>query len=295
MIEKKHPQLSIRQQADLLEVNRNRLKPAAKKLRKDDEEIMKEIDVIYTKWPFYGARKIIRELLTRGISIGRKRCKRLMEIMGIEALVPKPSLSRPNKQHHKYPYLLRNKRIEQADEVWATDITYIPMERGHVYLVAIIDWKTRAVLSWEISNTLDTNFCVSAYQAALKVAGRSPGIMNTDQGSQFTSREWVETVETSGARVSMDGKGRWMDNVFIERLWRSLKYEELRLWSYGSIPEVTANVAKWMNFYNHERIHQALDYQTPWSHYRPGENKKQDGRLTKPEKFPPRGKEGKAA
>lgn len=294
MIETNHSQLSIRQQAELLNVNRNRLQPSEKKLREGDEEIMKQIDIIYTKCPFFGTRKIIRELLTRGISIGRKRCKRLMDRMGIEALVPKPSLSRPNKQHHKYPYLLRNKTIKRADEVWAADITYIPMERGHVYLVAIIDWKTRAVLSWEISNTLDTTFCVSAYEAAVQKAGRAPKIMNTDQGSQFTSSEWVDTVKSSGARVSMDGKGRWMDNVFIERLWRSLKYEELRLWSYDSIPEVIANVAKWMSFYNHERIHQALGYQTPWSQYRP-ERKKKNENLTKQEEFPPRGKKAKAA
>ena len=162
-------------------------------------------------FPFYRARKIVRELRGVGIRIGRKRCRRLMRAMGIEALVPKPSTSIPDKQHKKYPYLLRESAVSAPDVVWAADITYVPMYEGHVYLVAIMDWHTRAVLSWRVSTTMDAGFCVEAYREALRVAGRAPAIMNTDQGSQFTGEEWIEVVEASGARVSMDGKGRWMD------------------------------------------------------------------------------------
>lgn len=294
MIEKHHSQLSVRKQCQLLAVNRNRLSPRKPKQVEGDEAIMKEIDRIYTEFPFLGARKIMAELRDVGIRIGRKRCRRLMKTMGIEALVPKPSTSVPDKQHRKYPYLLRERAVSQPDEVWAADITYVPMYEGHVYLVAIMDWHTRAVLSWRVSTTMDAGFCVEAYQDALQVAGRVPRIMNTDQGSQFTGEEWITAVEASGARVSMDGKGRWMDNVFIERLWRSLKYEELRLWSYDTVADVTARIDKWMAFYNHRRKHQTLGYEVPWSHYRPeptGEDRKT---LTK-HKFPPRGTEARAA
>jgi putative transposase len=294
MIEEHHPQLSVRKQCELLAVNRNRLSPPQPKRVEGDEAIMKAIDRIYTECPFYGARKIVVELREVGIRIGRKRCRRLMKTMGIEALVPKPSTSVPNKQHKKYPYLLRENEVSKADEVWAADITYVPMYEGHVYLVAIMDWHTRAVLSWRVSTTMDAGFCVAAYRDAVKVAGRAPGIMNTDQGSQFTGEQWIGTVESSGARVSMDGKGRWMDNVFIERLWRSLKYEQLRLWSYATVAEVTARIDTWMDFYNHRRKHQSLDYETPWSHYRPGSTKTGRETLTT-QKFPPRGTEARAA
>lgn len=190
-----------------------------------------------------------------------------MKVMGIEAMVPKPNTSKPAPGHKIYPYLLREKAIEAADEAWCTDITYLPMESGHAYLIAIMDWHTRAVLSWEVSNTMDTNFCLRAFRRALDETGRKPLIMNTDQGSQFTSKEWTTEIEEAGIKVSMDGKGRWMDNVFIERLWRSLKYEKLRLWSYRDIPELTGHISDWMNYYNHERKHQALSYETPWSRY----------------------------
>ncbi len=190
-----------------------------------------------------------------------------MKVMGIEAMVPKPNTSKPAPGHKIYPYLLRTKAINAADEVWCTDITYVPMESGHAYLIAIMDWHTRAVLSWEVSNTMDTNFCLRALRQALDVTGRKPLIMNTDQGSQFTSKEWTTAIEEAGIKVSMDGKGRWMDNVFIERLWRSLKYEKLRLWSYRDIPELTGHISDWMDYYNHERKHQTLNYETPWSHY----------------------------
>jgi len=294
MIEKHHPQLSVRQQCELLAVNRNRLSPREPKRVEGDEAIMKEIDRIYTEFPFYGARKILVELREVGIRVARKRCRRLMKTMGIEALVPKPSTSVPDKQHAKYPYLVRESAVNKPDEVWAADITYIPMYEGHVYLVAIMDWNTRAVLSWRVSTTMDAGFCVEAYRDALRVAGRAPDIMNTDQGSQFTGEEWIEAVKASGARVSMDGKGRWMDNVFIERLWRSLKYEQLRLWSYGTVAEVTRQIGKWMDFYNHRRKHQSLGYEVPWSQYRP-DGERPEAEILTNQKIPPRGTEARAA
>ena len=268
MIEKDHGKLSVRKQCELLAVNRNRLGPPHPKATAEDLEIMRQIELIHTDFPFLGSRKIVRELRDVGWRIGRKRCRRLMKLMGIEALVPKPSLSEPAPGHKIYPYLLRDLEIGRADQVWCTDITYIPMEHGHAYLIAIMDWNTRAVLSWEVSNTMDTAFCLRALHRAVEVAGCAPEILNTDQGSQFTSEEWVSAVEGYGTKVSMDGRGRWMNNVFIERLWRSLKYEKLRLWSYRDIPELCAHIDDWMAYYNHDRKHQALDYGTPWSLYR---------------------------
>lgn len=269
MIEKDHPQLSVRTQCKLLEVNRNRLTPRATKLTGEDETIMKELDVIYTRWPFYGQRKLQRELWKLGWKIGRKRTRRLMKTMGIEALVPKPSLSQPNKNHTIHPYLLRNLTVTEVDQVWCSDITYIPMEKGHAYLVAIMDWKSRAVLSWELSNTMDSGFCVRALRRAMEATGRKPEIFNTDQGSQFTGQDWIGELKKNEIRISMDGKGRWMDNVFIERLWRSLKYERIRLYSYANLRELREHITTWMDFYNHERDHQHLDYTTPWSNYNP--------------------------
>ncbi len=266
MIIRNHPQLSIRRQCELLGVNRNRLKKPDR-INEEDREIMRDLDEIYLALPFYGQRKLLRELRKKGWKIGRKRVRRLMRIMGIEALVPKPSLSKPAPGHKIYPYLLRNLDITEVDQVWCADITYLPMEKGHAYLVAIMDWKSRAVLSWEVSNTMDSAFCVRALRAAIQRTGRKPQIFNTDQGSQFTGSDWIEELKAHKIKISMDGKGRWMDNVFIERLWRSLKYEKIRLFSYGSLGELRCHVDDWMNFYNHERMHQHLDYQTPWSHY----------------------------
>jgi len=269
MIENQHPQLSIRKQAKMLGVNRNRLKPSRPKTTKEDLEIIKVMDALHMELPFYGQRKLPLELLDLGYKIGRKRVRRLMIIMGIEALVPQPCTSKPNKENHIYPYLLRNRKITEVDEVWCADITYIPMEKGHAYLVSIMDWHSRAVLSWEVSNTMDTGFCVRALKAAMSATGRKPRIFNTDQGSQFSSHEWTGELKKNGIQISMDGKGRWMDNVFIERLWRSIKYEKLRLWSYDTIGELRELVSNWMGFYNHRRKHQALGYATPWSLYSP--------------------------
>ena len=267
MIENQHPKLSIRKQAKMLGVNRNRLKPRRPKTTKEDLEIIKIMDDLHMRLPFYGQRKLRLELRDLGYKVGRKRVRRLMVIMGIEALVPQPGTSKPNKANHIYPYLLRHRQITEVDEVWCADITYIPMEKGHAYLVAIMDWHSRAVLSWEVSNTMETGFCVRALKAAMASTGRKPTIFNTDQGSQFSSSEWTGELKKNGIEISMDGKGRWMDNVFIERLWRSIKYEKLRLWSYNTVGDLRRLVADWMQFYNHERKHQALDYATPWSLY----------------------------
>jgi len=269
MIDHGHPQLSIRKQCELLQVNRNRLAPREPKRTAADIEIMRLIDVIHTGHPFLGARKIRLDLRDLGWRVGRRRVRRLMRLMGIEALVPQPYTSKASPENPVYPYLLRDRAVTRADEVWCADITYVPMEKGHAYLVAIMDWHTRAVLAWELSNTMDTAFCLRALRRALAETGRIPEIFNTDQGSQFTSREWVGELERHGVKVSMDGRGRWMDNVFIERLWRSLKYEKLRLWSYRDLPELEAHIDSWMGYYNRRRKHQALDYATPWSLYEP--------------------------
>ena len=188
---------------------------------------------------------------------------------GIEAIAPKRWTSMPDASHRKHPYLLKGLEINRPDQVWCTDITYIPMDRGHAYLVAVMDWHTRAVLSWKLSNTLDTAFCVEALKEAVATAGCVPEIFNTDQGCQFTSNDWIGAVEGLGIQVSMDGRGRWMDNVFIERLWRSLKCERLYLSSYRNLIELKAGIDEWMHDYNHHRIHQALDYAKPWQLYRP--------------------------
>ena len=269
MIENNHKKLSIRRQCELLKVNRNRLAPATPRITAEDEEIMRCLDKIHTDLPFYGARKLCLELRDYGWRVGRRRVARLMRLMGIAALVPQPSTSKPAKDHMVYPYLLRNREISKVDEVWCADITYIPMAKGHAYLVAVMDWHSRAVLAWEVSNTMDSTFCVRALKQAMVRTGRKPEIFNTDQGSQFTGRDWISTLESNGIAVSMDGKGRWMDNVFIERLWRSLKYEKIRLWSYDTVGELRNHIAEWMSFYNHRRKHQTLDYATPWSIYEP--------------------------
>ena len=263
MIDDQHPKLSIRKQAWLLGVNRNRLQARQTRTLKEDEKIMRRLDELHTKWPFLGQRRLIEELRDQGIVIGRKRMRRLMKTMGIEAIAPKPPMSIPAPGHKIYPYLLRHTRVTDVDQVWCADITYIPMAHGHVYLTAIMDWHSRAVISWELSNTADTAMCLRALHRAF-ASGRRPAIFNTDQGSQFTNREWISEIKSRGIKVSMDGKGRWIDNVFIERLWRSLKYEKTRLWSYETIVELEIHIREWMGYYNHRRKHQHLNHQAPW-------------------------------
>jgi putative transposase len=270
MIEKDHPRLSVRRQAELLGVNRNRLRPRRPKANEDDVALMAEIDRIHTEWPVYGSRKLCAELFRRtGRRVGRGRMRRLMRLMGIEAVAPRPRTSVPAAGAAKYPYLLRGVAVERPDQAWCVDITYLPLPGGYCYLVAVMDWHSRAVLGWSVSNTLDTGFCLEALAMAVRVAGCVPGIINTDQGCQFTSREWIAAVEALGARVSMDGRGRWLDNVFIERLWRSLKYEGVLLAEHRNVREMTLAVDGWLGRYNRGRIHQSHRYATPWEVYRP--------------------------
>lgn len=229
---------------------------------------MHRLDEIYTKQPFYGARKMMTILRDEGRRVNRKRVQRLMRLMGMEAVYPKPRLSQPHPEHLKYPYLLRNIAINRADQVWSTDITYIRLLRGFVFLVAIMDWYSRYVLSWEISVTMDTDFCISALRRALH--GGQPEIFNSDQGSQFTSHGFTQILKEQGVAISMDGRGRALDNVFVERLWRSVKYEDVYLKGYESVPQVVNGLGEYFRFYNSERPHQALDYRTPEKVYRSG-------------------------
>jgi len=227
-----------------------------------DLERMRMIDKLHLDRPFYGARKIAVVLCRDGHKVGRKRVTRLMRLMGIETMYRKPNLSRRHPQHKIYPYLLRNLPIERVHQVWSCDITYIPMAHGFLYLVAVIDWYSRLVLSWRLSNTMDKTFCVEALQEALDRYGK-PEIFNTDQGVQFTCEAFITTLADQGIRISMDGKGRCLDNIFCERLWRSLKYEDIYLRAYETTKEARTGIGQWFTFYNDARPHQSLKYQTP--------------------------------
>ena len=270
LIEPGHPQLSVRRQAELLKVNRNRLSPMARNLSCVELELCRAIDELHMLRPFYGSRRIWKELRSRGLVIGRGKVRRLMRCMGLAATYPKPRTSLKGPGNKVYPYLLRNLKVTRPNQVWCSDITYIPMRRGFAYLVVIMDWYSRAVLSWRISNTLEASFCLEALAAARATTGVWPEIMNTDQGCQYTSEAWTSELKEAGVRISMDGKRCWIDNVFVERLWRSLKYEDIYLREYLDIPHLGDGVGCWMDFYNHERRHQALDYETPWSVWRGG-------------------------
>jgi putative transposase len=263
--------VSIRRQCELLRVSRSGLYYEPAPDNAQDLALMRRLDELHLKWPFYGSRKLTLELRGEGYEINRKRVQRLMRQMGIESVAPKPDTSRPAPEHAVYPYLLRKLAITRPDQVWATDITYIPMARGFGYLVAIMDWYSRRVLSWRLSNTLDSSFCVEALQEALERFG-SPKIFNTDQGAQFTSEAFTGVLIEHGVRISMDGKGRCLDNVFVERLWRSLKYEHVYLHVYDDLNEARTSIGAYFEFYNHQRRHQALGYSTPDEFYRaPGE------------------------
>jgi len=226
---------------------------------------MNHIDEVYTKWPFYGARKISRELKRLGFFVGRKRTGRLMRLMGLEAVFPKRNTSKPHPGHPVYPYLLRGVTINRTNQVWGMDITYIRLRQGFVYLAAVVDWKSRYVLSWKISNTLTTDFCVEALKEALEYG--TPEIFNTDQGCQFTSEEFVKVLKDHKVQISMDGRGRALDNIFVERLWRSVKYENVYLKGYETIPDAEAGLREYFDFYNLQRHHQSLAYKTPWLVY----------------------------
>ena len=261
MIDRTH-ELPVSRQCRLLDIGRSSYYYQAVPVKQADVDLMRLIDEIHLKYPFYGSRKVRSELKARGIKVGRGHVRTLMRKMGIEALYQKPRLSKPNPGHKIYPYLLRNLEINRANQVWAADICYLPMARGFCYLVAVMDWASRRVLSWRLSNTLDPSFCTEALEEALKNYG-TPEIFNTDQGSQFTSEAFTGILSAHGIKISMDGKGRWMDNVFIERLWKSLKYEEVYLKGYNSIAEARRELGVYFAFYNRTRRHQGLDNRTP--------------------------------
>ncbi len=261
MIDKKDA-LPVTRQCELLELSRSGIYYKPVPLSAMDVELMRQIDEIHLLCPFYGSRNIRNELWGKGYKIGRDRVRRLMRRMGIEALYVKPRLSIPHSGHIKYPYLLRGLEITKANHVWATDITYIPMARGFCYLVAIMDWASRKVLAWRLSNTLDSAFCVDALEEAIAKFG-CPEIFNTDQGSQFTAEVFTNVLRVNNIAISMDGKGRWMDNVFIERLWKSVKYEDIYLKGYASMAEVRNGLAIYFKFYNEKRWHNSFDKKTP--------------------------------
>jgi putative transposase len=269
LVERGHCELSVRRQCALLGIARSGLYRPAPANDDDDLALMRQIDELFTSWPFLGSRRMTAMLRTQGHAVNRKRVRRLMRRMGIAALGPKPRTSKPAPGHKIFPYLLRGVAILRPNQVWCADITYIPIGRGFLYLVAIMDWASRAVLSWRLSNTMDVSFCVSALEEALARFG-TPAIFNTDQGSQFTSSAFTGVLIAAGVRISMDGRGRWMDNVFIERLWRSLKHEDVYLKGYADGREAHAGIAAWLAFYNSRRPHQALANRTPMAVWRAG-------------------------
>lgn len=256
-----HAELSLRRQCTLLGLARSMLYYEPKGPDPEDLALMRLLDEQYLKTPFYGSRRMRQHLQGLGHRVNRKRVQRLMRQMGLEAIYPKPRTSLGAPEHKIYPYLLRDLAVVRANQVWCADITYIPMPRGFLYLVAVLDWYSRYVVSWRLSNTMETGFCVEALEAALRHA--VPEIFNTDQGAQFTAVAFVDTLQEAGVRVSMDGRGRALDNAFIERLWRSVKYEDLYLRDYTTVPEVEQGLQRYFEFYNTERCHQALDYRTP--------------------------------
>ena len=256
-----HADISLRRQCELLGVNRSGLYYEPLGASEENLTLMRLLDEQYTRTPFYGSRKMVEWLDTQGFEVNRKRVTRLMGLLGIEAVYPKPKLSQPGDGHKIYPYLLRGVGVDRVNQVWSTDITYIRMARGFVYLVAVMDWFSRYVLSWRLSLTLEVDFCVDALKGALR-RGR-PEIFNSDQGSQFTSEKFIGELAGREIAISMDGRGRCMDNIFVERLWRSLKYEEVYLKDYESVTEARAGIERYFRFYNQERLHQSLQYRTP--------------------------------
>ena len=262
LVDRADDDLSVVAQCRLLKVARSTLywRPAA--VSADDLRLMRRIDELYLATPFYGSRRMVAVLCREGWTVNRKRVRRLMRVMRIEAIYQKPNTSQRHPDHIVYPYLLRGLMIDRPNQVWCADITYIPMSRGFVYLVAVMDWFSRRVLAWRVSTDMDKAFCIDALREALDRYG-APQIFNTDQGSQFASGEFTGVLKASCVRISMDGKGRYLDNIFIERLWRSLKYEDVYIKAYASVPEARRGIGGWLNFYNDERLHQALGYLTP--------------------------------
>jgi putative transposase len=270
----KEDKLPVTRQCKIMELSRSDIYYTPVPVSVKDMELIRQIDEIHLLYPSYGSRNICTELWSKGYNAGRGKVRRLMRRMGVEALYTKPRLSSPHPGHTKYPYLLRGLEITKANHVWSADITYIPMARGFCYLVAIMDWSSRMVLSWRLSNTLDSAFCVEALEDAISKYGR-PLIFNTDQGAQFTAAAFTGVLHSQGIAISMDGKGRWRDNVFIERLWKSVKYEDIYLRGYASMAEVKNGLFNYFKFYNEKRWHNKFDRKTPAMVYFNSQSQKQ--------------------
>jgi putative transposase len=269
MIDREHPQLSLVRQCSLLGISRSSLYYQPVPAGEEDLELMALLDRQYLKTPFYGSRRMTAWLKKQGHQVNRKRVRRLMQVMGLETSYRHPRTSKAVPEHKVYPYLLKGLEVNRVNQVWMADITYIPMARGFLYLVAIMDWHSRYVLAWRLSNTLEVDFCVDALAEALSKG--KPEIFNTDQGSQFTSEAFTGMLLEQGIQISMDGKGRYTDNIFVERLWRSIKYEEVYLKAYQNGSEARAAIGAYLDFYNQERPHQALGYQTPREVFQEGQ------------------------
>ena len=267
MIEPAHPKLSVVRQCELVSISRSGFYYQPVGETPLNLPLMRLIDMQFLETPWYGSRQMARHLRREGYTVGRKRIRRLMAKMGLAPIYRRPRTTVPNSEHRVYPYLLRGMVIDRANHVWCSDITYIPMRRGFLYLVAVMDWSTRKVLSWRVSNTLDVEFCIEALEEALARFGR-PEIFNTNQGSQFTSSRFTGVLREAAVRISMDGRGRWMDNVFIERLWRSLKYECVYLHGFETGSELRAGLSRWIEYYNTRRPHSTLAGCTPDEAYR---------------------------
>ena len=261
MVETGNAPVSVRRQCELLGLNRSGVYYRPQPNKAEDAELMRLVDEQYTRTPFYGYRRMTVCLVLLGYVVNHKRVRRLMGKLGLEAIYPKPNLSKPNKEHLKFPYLLKGVEIVQANQVWATDITYIRLRGGFIYLLVIMDWHSRFVIEFVVSNSLESSVYIEALKRAM-AKGR-PGIFNSDQGSQFTSVEWLRVLQDGGVDISMDGRGRCFDNIFVERLWRTVKYEEVYLKEYADVWEAETSLGKYFYFYNHERPHQSLSYKTP--------------------------------
>jgi putative transposase len=261
MIEVNHPQLSVRRQCELVGLHRATFYRQPGSETPLNLRLMRELDELYTRTPFYGYRRMTSCLKGEGYDVNHKRVARLMGVMGIQAIYPRPRTSIAAAEHKKYPYLLRGLAVTHPNQVWSTDITYIPMPTGFMYLVAVIDWFSRFVLAWQLSNTLDGSFCLEALHLALKQG--QPEIFNTDQGVQFTAKSFTDALEASNIRISMDGRGRAFDNIFIERLWRSVKYEDIYIKDYSTVPALERGLSDYFYLYNYQRPHQSLAYRTP--------------------------------
>ena len=261
MVDREHPSLSIARQCALLGVARSSLYYRPREASGENPALMQAMDRQYLDTPFYGSRRMKVWLAREGIPVSRKRVQRLMRVMGLRAIYRSPRTSRPAPEHRVYPYLLEKIRVTRPNQAWAADITYLPMARGFLYLVAIMDWHSRYVVAWRLSNTLEADFCVDALKEALGQG--QPEVFNTDQGSQFTSLEFTQVLRDHGVKISMDGKGRYTDNIFVERLWRTVKYEEVYLKAYANAAEARKELGAYFRFYNNQRPHQALGYRTP--------------------------------